>query len=128
MAAKTKPKRYVCEDGTYLAINDRVEGVYIAWYFPEDDDFGGYIGEDPSAPKEPPGDDVAAWENWVAYETVKLHADDKVVQGFRFETMKKAKTALAACNEALSTKSRPWPAWAIQARDAGWTPPEGWKP
>lgn len=22
----------------------------------------------------------------------------------------------------------PWPVWALQAKAAGWTPPEGWKP
>ena len=122
-----RTKRYVASDGCYLTVDERAEGIYIAWYLPEEDDVGGYIGEGPEA-QEPASDDIEAWENWVVYETVKTHADGKDGRAFYFETVRKAKIALAACNVALATKSRPWPSWAIQAKEAGWTPPEGWKP
>lgn len=123
---KPKTKRYVTEDGCYLAIDDRSEGFYIAWYIPEDSDFGAYVGED-SAPPKPP-EDKEGWECWVAHKAVEPLADDKDDRGFVFETEKKAKLALAAADDALSNGHTPWPAWAIQAKDAGWTPPEGWKP
>ena len=123
-----KTPKYVSSDGCTLAINERVEGIYIAWYIPEDGDFGGYIGEGAERDEEPSGNDLEAWENWAAYQTIKIHADGKNIQGFFFNTIRKARTALAAANETLTTKSRPWPSWAIQAKEAGWTPPEGWKP
>jgi hypothetical protein len=125
MAARKK--RYVTEDGCYLAIDERIEGIYIAWYISEDADFGGYIGEHEEKSKTPP-EKKEDWENWVVYRTIKSLADNKDSRGFVFETIKKARLALAAANEALLTGNAPWPAWAIQAKEAGWTPPKGWKP
>ena len=123
--AKTKP--YVSEDGCHLAIDERADGFYIAWFIPEDGDFGGYIGEHEETSETPP-DKKEDWENWVVYQTVKSLADDKDSRGFVFDTMKKAKVALAGANNALLNGHAPWPAWAVQAKAAGWTPPEGWKP
>jgi hypothetical protein len=41
--------------------------------------------------------------------------------------MKNARQALKAANEALLS-GEVWPAWALKAKQEGWTPPEGWKP
>ena len=69
------------------------------------------------------------WECWQADTAVKDMADGRdPISGYWFETYDKAKAALAEANRCLLTGEAPWPAWAVQAKAAGWTPPEGWKP
>ena len=127
--AKKKPsERYKTADGDHLAIDERNDGYYIGWYLHAEQDFGAYVGEDPRHPRKPP-DDKDDWECWVAHEAIKAFAEDTDnSRGFCFESRAKAKLAMAAANEALLTGNIPWPAWAITAKDAGWTPPDGWKP
>jgi hypothetical protein len=98
-----RTKCYVSEEGCYLAIDERNDGIYIAWYTPEDGDFGGYIEEGAEMSDIPP----EKGEDWIVYKTVKALADDNNNQGFVFDTMKKAKIALAACNDALLNMDKP---------------------
>jgi hypothetical protein len=121
-----KPEIYKTEDGDYLDIEER-DDYYIAWYLPTDGDFGAIVGEDPQIGSKPP-ENKDDWECWIAHKTVQALADGQDDHGFFFEGIKKARLALAAANEALLSGHAPWPAWAITAKDAGWTPPEGWKP
>lgn len=121
-------KTYICEDGCYLDIDER-DFYHIAWYIPEDGDFGGYVGEIATQPKEAPKV-KETWEMWVAHKAIEPLADcRRDMYGFYFESLKDAKVALLAANTALQNeKGLPWPEWAVRAKDAGWTPPKGWKP
>jgi len=78
-------------------------------------------------------------EHFVATATLaRLHTGRDSV-GFHFKTKVKAEKALtlviAAIKEARQTRGagkapskKAWPAWALKAKEAGWTPPKGWTP
>jgi len=123
---RKKTDTYVCDDGSYLDIDERAKGLYIAWYLPNDGNFGAYLGEDAELSPKPPND-KEGWEMWTANRAVRPLSEGRDQHGYVFETMKAAKEALAAANQALRGDS-PWPQWAIKAKAAGWTPPKDWKP
>ncbi len=55
----------------------------------------------------------------------------KIVRAnFRFPTKKKAKRTFLRAQKRFQRlmRAQPWPDWAIDARDAGWTPPKRWVP
>lgn len=122
-----RAKKYKSEDGCYLTITERVGHFYLVWYIPDDEDFGGYVGESEiyQASEAPKSKDE--WEIWTADNQAKRFAEGRDGTGFYFNTATKAKLALAAANEVLLTGA-PWPDWALKAKEAGWTPPKGWKP
>ncbi len=124
-------KRYRAADGSYLTIDERAEGFYLAWYLPEDGDFGAYVGDrDLSAEKgSTPEDQKEVWEVNTANDAAKPFSCGKhPAYGFEFKTMTQAKRAFTAANTALHEGGAPLPEWAVLARAAGWTPPKGWKP
>lgn len=113
---------YVCDDGCYLAIDER-DVFYIAWWLVDEEDFGQYVGEvEPLEPK-----DKDEWEVKVAYDAVKPLASGTDIRGFYFKTKRQVAHALLAANRALN-QDVPWPEWAIKAKAEGWKPPKGWKP
>ena len=127
-----RTKRYKDEEGRYLAIDDRCDDFCLGWYIPDENDFGAHVGEDARevekvlATKEPP-ESRADFDNWVVIVAVHKLADGVGAHGFYFESMKRAKEALAAANLALLSKNV-WPDWALKAKAAGWTPPKNWVP
>jgi hypothetical protein len=125
------PKKYKSHDGSYLDIDEQNEKFYIAWYLPEDGEFGAYCGD--RALEEGSGetddDKKAIWEINTADKAVKpFSCGNTNFQGFEFETLKQAKLALLAANTSLLNEGAPMPEWAIRASEAGWKPPKGWKP
>lgn len=121
-----RTKKYVTDDGCYLAIDDS-EDIGIGWIIPDDNEFGAYVGDmrydSPVAPK-----DKETWEAWAVYQAVKPFAEGMTqLNGFYFGSKKKAQLALQAANDALISNA-PWPEWAVRAKAAGWAPPKGWKP
>jgi len=102
-----KSRKYVAEDGSYLDIDDRLHGGFhrIAWFLPEDDDFGAYVGDRDvwSNPQEDEDSDPkTVWELKTADEAVKPFAYGKdSSSGYQFESEKDARNALRAANEAL---------------------------
>jgi len=123
-----RQKKYVCEDGTYLDIDDRGDVLYISWYFPRDGMFGAYVGEvQIKEVTTDPKEDLEGWEYQTATVAVAPLADGRDLTGYYFETEAKAKKAMAAANQVLLS-GVPWPEWAIKAQEAGWKPPKGWKP
>lgn len=125
-----KKPSYVCEDGMFLALNERSDGYYvIGWWDPNSDCFGAFLGEGLASFETPRDRDE--WEFWIADKAVAEFAEERVktIAPFRFKNQKIARLALSAANKALREGNDvPWPAWAIQAQAAGWTPPKGWKP
>ena len=128
-----KPPRYKTKDGDYLVIYERRLEYewyrlvwYIVWYIREWQDYGGIVGD--TIPGEVAPKDREEWEVWQAARSVMALADGRDHDGYYFTSRSKARAALAAANAGLLSGEAPWPAWALQAKEAGWTPPEGWKP
>jgi hypothetical protein len=129
-----KTKKYVTEDGMYIAIDERDEGFYLAWYIPEDGDFGAYLGEN-TGKYGPPYKCNEHREVGISESIVASFAMDKedyigvTSRGYCFERSKDSKECLRMINEALlSGEDNPWPDWAKKASEAGWIPPVGWNP
>lgn len=127
-ASKTAPRkrarRYKDAEGNYLMVTGDIHGFRVCWFCPDIDSEGSSLGE--RAPRG--GDNSAAeQENRLAYMAAEPFSDTRDCAGFLFETERRAKEALRAADEALLS-GEVWPDWARKARDAGWTPPEGWKP
>jgi hypothetical protein len=125
---KPMGKKYKGSDGEVLAIDeDARSGLWsIGWDFPFDG-IGAYLGET----SEEFLQDDANWEMRIAQAAAKPFADeDEEGYGkYLFPSKKAAQQALTAANGALLRgDQKPWPAWAAQAKAAGWTPPKGWKP
>lgn len=121
-------KRYKTREGAFLVMEQTSEELWrIWWHVAEWDDTGGCLGEGGERSSNPPKD-KDAWECWQAERCVEPLADGRDSSGFYFESKAKAQAALRAANEGLHSGEAPWPAWALQAKDAGWIPPKGWKP
>lgn len=123
---KPRPRKYRTADGDYLVTDDD-DGIYrLAWYIAEWRDIGGHVGESEQPDAAPKEKDY--WEVWQADRSVKELADGRDSKGYYFDSVSKARAALAAANEGLLSGEAPLPEWALLAKAAGWTPPEGWKP
>jgi hypothetical protein len=122
-------KKYRGDEGEYLAICDGSrDGLYtFGWYFDEE----GYVTcpvlqllESSLKDKAEPPESKSDWESWLVIRTAQEMGCDKYGD---FATMKLAKAAMNAANEALLRGDRkPTPQWVTMARNAGWTPPDGW--
>lgn len=124
-------KRYKSNDGSYLAVVEEAStgNYHIAWFIPDDDGYGAYVGAGfPEDEKVTEDNKNELWEMKTANEVARPFACCKGSYGYEFETEKKAKQALVACNLALSSREVPMPDWALKAAAAGWKPPKGWKP
>ena len=126
------PRKYKADDGSYLDIDEQGGAIRIAWFFPEDEDFGAYVGDrDVSEARDEDTDEdkKAKWEIMTADAAAKPFSCGKsMLYGYEFETEKKAKLAILAANESLLNDGAPMPEWAVKATAAGWKPPKGWKP
>jgi hypothetical protein len=126
---KHRSRKYRTADGDYLMIDTdagREDRYRLVWFIPEWQDIGGHVGDD--APGPTPPEDKSEWESWQAARSVKNLADGRDCDGYYFDSISRARAALAAANEGLLSGEAPWPAWALLAKAEGWTPPEGWKP
>ena len=124
-----KTPRYKTKDGDYLVIDERgleYEWYRLVWYIREWQDYGGIVGD--TIPGDVAPKDVEEWEVWQAARSVRALADGRDRDGYYFASKSKARAALAAANAGLLNSEAPWPVWALRAKEAGWTPPEGWKP
>lgn len=123
---KPRPRKYRTADGDYLTIDDSDGAYRVAWYIADWCDIGGRVGESEQPDAAP--EDRSDWEMWQADRCVKRFASGRDIDGYYFDSMSKARAALAAANEGLLSGEAPWPEWALLAKAAGWTPPEGWRP
>jgi len=124
-------RKYKADDGSYLEVDEQDGAHRLAWFFPEDEDFGAYVGDrDVSETREGDTDEdkKAKWEIMTADAAAKPFSCGKSSYGYEFETEKKAKLALLAANTSLLNGGAPMPTWATTALAAGWTPPKSWKP
>jgi hypothetical protein len=122
-------KKYKDDDGAYLAMcDDEDEEEYtFGWYFPDEGYVTCPIVEILHSPEFKSGenDTKTQWETWIVGKVaVEMGANERG----GFGTRKEAKAAMIAANEALLRGDRkPLPRWVIEATNAGWTAPEGWK-
>lgn len=126
---KPRPRKYRTADGDYLVIDtdaSREDRYRLAWFIKDWQDIGGRVGDE--APGPTPPKDKSEWEVWQAARSVMALADGRDQDGYYFESLSRARAALAAANAGLLSGEAPLPAWALLAKAAGWTPPEGWKP
>lgn len=101
-------------------------GFRIWWYLADEQEMGACIGEgkmweQKKAPAHP-----EEWEAWTVETAIKSLDPSFDCQGFYFETITEARSALKVAKEALKQK-RPLPEWAKTALKHGWKPPKGWK-
>lgn len=117
-----------------LSVHETQHGGYggyrISWFV--DGDVGATLGEQEFTAKQvEKSKDTDEWEyrlcNYVASKTQGVSQD---ANGYMWETQREAKAALKVIRAALKDgrSRRPWPDWAIKAKAAGWTPPNGWTP
>lgn len=118
-----------------LEVIEDSEGRHrIQWYFPEEDDWGALLGEDREVVSEEKlatssGGD---WDHFAVLHALQVGAthDGQDRDGFFWTSEKAAKAACKAAKTFVRAKrgEKPWPGWAIQAKAAGWSPPDGWVP
>jgi len=115
-----------------LIVDECPEGYYLVWYFPEEEDTGGFLGDaDYAEGSLSKAKTQEERETIAAHFAVKGLCDFKSSSyGFIFESKSKAKAALTAANAAIKVQrsEKPWPEWAKTALAAGWKAPKGWKP
>jgi hypothetical protein len=107
----------------------------LLWWIEEEGDVGGVLGEieELVLAKTAP-EDLSDYEVWVATQAVMgSKGRDRDSDGFFWPNEKLARGARKLADDALAKhradpKAKPWPAWALQAQAAGWTPPKGWTP
>ncbi len=104
--------------------------LLISWFFPEEDDVGGSVGDELYTETDLKTLDASDVDATVAYLAVaKLAGIQRDARGFFWETDAAAKSALRVAKAAIKAGvDRPLPDWAQQALAAGWTAPKGWKP
>lgn len=116
----------------YLVVNDHEARDWkyrLSWYFPDDDDIGGSVGDEEYTAEQLTDPEVDR-DCVVAYLAAKDTPDvARDCTGFYWETAAKANAALRVVKAALrSDGGAPMPDWAIKALAAGWKAPKGWKP
>jgi len=132
-----------------LVVTDGARDSFgIAWWLPEDDDFGASIGEDEDLLpwddfkkklEDTPLADIRLW-----YECERLARED-LVSGDAWrsdrafgiwwysrkkanKTLREAKTRTKLFMEGDGQDTQQWPEWAQTALSHGWKPPKGWTP
>lgn len=97
----------------------------LAWFFPDEDDIGVYLGEEAT-----PTDLNETRAQDASYATARACGGSRDDRGFYWESESAAKKAKTAVNAAIKAaeKDTPLPDWAVKALAAGWKAPKGWKP
>lgn len=115
-----------------LVVEPIRNGYAIGWFLVEDGELGAMLGESISGLTVPSQDED---RDWWASETAaralvpKPERDDN--HGcFIWGTEGAAKKALREIKARMASLlgDKPWPEWALKAKAAGWSPPQGWKP
>lgn len=115
-------KKYKSEDGSYLDLDEKDGQWRVAWYFPDEDDFGAYVGDrDFSGSVGGTDEDKKTrWEVMTADAAAKPFSCGKSAYGYEFETEKQAKLALIAANTSLNNGGSPLPDWLSRLRRGGY--------
>lgn len=128
---KPRQKKFKTIEGDYLKLTEAASGYgfRLAWWVATLDDFGSVVGETNIRNKTQETLDRGELEIWIADQVASKFTNDIDAAGFYFDSKKRAQEALSAIDAALlDHEILRWPDWAILAKQAGWTPPEGWEP
>lgn len=114
----------------YLVVEQEGYSFKLCWFFPEDSDLGGSIGDTEYTETDllkATGEDR---ECAIAYlAAVKTPGVVKGDCSLTWESKSAATSALRVVKAALATDGgAPMPDWANRALAAGWKMPKGWKP
>jgi hypothetical protein len=117
----------------HLIVDDTESGNWkyrLSWYFPEDNDIGGSVGDSLYTEIDLKTLDALDVDCAIAYLAVaKFNGIQRDARGFFWDTRSAAQSALRVAKAAIKAGvDRPIPDWARQALAAKWTPPKGWKP
>lgn len=134
LAQKSKVKtqripRYKDADGQYLDVAYLHGQYYIAWWIPEDSDFGLFLAN--RTTKAEDGEETfIAIRTCVGFFSLKKLDLPKEGHDFVFESERQARECLRIINAELHwwRSKKPIPDWAKMALSQGWKPPDGWKP
>ena len=118
-----------------LVVEQHKNGYVIGWWLAEEGEMGAILGEDQATledvAKAAPEDREAIAANFCA-ENLWGQSEENPRRIGHFEWyspsaaqkgLKLLKTHMVSVLSAV-----PWPAWALTAKAAGWTPPKSWKP
>ena len=102
----------------------------LTWYFPDEGEIGGSVGDAWLSNKDVKRENVAAdeLESWILeHATVSLADEVRDHDGFYFATKSRAAAALRVAKAALETTvvDKPLEEWEQKALAAGWKPPSG---
>lgn len=106
-------------DGYYLAVEDAAPLGTNAVIGTIDTFFPTTGGRDHASDRE------RAVAMYVASTTTGWHRQPD--GAFCWTSRKAAQAALRAIRYAIKA-GKPWPTWALKAKESGWTPPKGWQP
>lgn len=115
----------------YLAIKEDHYLYRIAWFLPEDGDFGGVVGDTGYSDEDLMTMPLEDADCVLAYLAVsKIDGIQRDGDGFRFDSISEARAALRVAKAAIKAGAtgRPIPDWAQKALQEGWKAPRGWKP
>jgi len=118
-------KRVQDSEGFCLVVDGERDSWAIGWEDPEFGQINLWVGED-RQPKDPPTD-PNQWLSWIADKCCRESGAEFDHHRYVWETRQQAQSALAAIALAVAS-GKPWPDWAIKAKEAHWTPPKGWRP
>ena len=133
-AAKSTEKtthipKYKDVEGNYLVVHEHDHRFVLAWYCPDIDDIGAYIGDSAFSEENQEELDtiLTAVRGYFAAEGLETAPGSLP---YRFASTREATECLRAVNAALyyADLKRPMPEWATKALSEGWSPPKGWKP
>lgn len=121
----------MAEPRLVVAISDPGSpGYRLTWYFPDEEDMGGSIGEAVYTANNLKEVDAGDVDCVIAYLAIKqMDGVKRDSCGFYWKTRAAANAALKIVKAAIKAGvDRPLPDWAQKALAAGWQAPKGWKP
>lgn len=129
----------MAKDKLIITADDHAYGPFrISWFLGDEADLGATLGDSLPLAKYRHFNKTGTFKSnedlhvlatilCMTYDA-KLPARD--IDGFfwEFKTQAKAVLKYVASSMKVISQAKSWPAWALKAKAAGWTPPKNWVP
>jgi len=102
-----------------IIINETNRGYQLAWYFPDEQDIGAYLGEHRRDGKGRPPKNPGDWEHWAACRAVRAANLNEDYDPFIFASKAEAQKALKIAKAAIK---EPRPTAVTVGSLSPWTP------